>query len=73
MWLRFLTFPLALLGGLVLAGFCLVGLVIIAAGLGIEAWSLGIATVLTGIVSTAIGVVLGLSHLLKHRIRRIPI
>jgi penicillin-binding protein 1A len=28
MWLRFLTFPLALLGGLVVAGFCLAGLVV---------------------------------------------
>jgi hypothetical protein len=56
----------------VLAGPCLVALVIIAAGQGVEAWELGIATVLTGFVLTAIGVVLGLSHLFNHRIRRIP-
>ena len=45
---------------------------IIAAGLGVEAWSLGIASVLTGFVLTAIGVGLGLSRLFNHRIRRIP-
>lgn len=55
----------------VLAGPCLVGIVIIAAGQGLEAWELGVATVLTGFVLTATGVVLGLSHLFNHRIRRI--
>jgi hypothetical protein len=54
------------------AGPGLVAIVIVAAGLGIEAWSLGIVTVLAGIVATAIGVVLGISHLYTHRIRRIP-
>jgi hypothetical protein len=56
----------------VLAGPLLIGLVVVAAELGLEAWFLGIATVLTGLVVTAIGVVLGCAHLLHHRIRRIP-
>ena len=56
----------------VLAGAFLIGLVIVAAGLGVEAWSLGVATVLSGFVLVAIGVVLGVSHLVNHRIRRIP-
>jgi hypothetical protein len=55
-----------------LAGPCLVAIVIVAAGLGVEAWSLGVATVLAGFVVTAIGVALGLSHFYRHRIRRIP-
>lgn len=56
----------------VVAGPCLIAIVIVAAGLGVEAWSLGVVTVLSGFVLTAIGLVLGVSHLLNHRTRRIP-
>jgi hypothetical protein len=56
----------------VLVGPCLVALVIIAAGLGVEAWELGVATVLAAFVSTAVGVVLGVSHLFSQRTGSIP-
>jgi hypothetical protein len=54
------------------AGPCLIALVIIAAGIGAEAWYLGIVSVLTGFTLIVIGLVLGASHLVNHRIRRIP-
>lgn len=55
---------------LVLAGPCLVALVIIGSGLGVDAWSLGVVTVFTGFALTAVGVVLGLSLLWGHRTPR---
>lgn len=55
-----------------LAGACLIGLVILGAEVGIEAWELMIAGGLASIVLAGIGLVLGLSHLFNHRIRRIP-
>lgn len=55
-----------------LAGACLIGLVILGAEVGIEAWELMIAGGLASIVLAAIGLMLGLSHLLTHRTRRIP-
>ena len=54
------------------AGPCLIALVIIAAGAGVEAWFLGMACVLTAFVLTAIGLVLGVSHLFNRRTRGIP-
>lgn len=39
--------------------------VIVAAGLGVSAWFLGIAVVLTGIAAFAVGVVLGITRLVK--------
>jgi hypothetical protein len=55
----------------VVAGPCLIAVVIIAAGMGVQAWFLGVACVFTAFVLIAIGLVLGLSHLLNRRIRGI--
>ncbi len=54
------------------AGPCLIVLVIIAAGAGVEAWFLGMACVLTALVLTAMGLLLGVSHLYKGRMRGVP-
>jgi hypothetical protein len=54
------------------AGPCLAALVIIASGVGVEAWYLGMVVVLAAFVSTATGLVLGLAHLyffFTHRLR----
>jgi hypothetical protein len=51
------------------AGPCLVALVIVAAGVGVEAWYLGMVVVLGAFVSTATGVVLGIAHLFTHGLR----
>jgi hypothetical protein len=45
------------------AGPCLVALVIIGSGVGLSAWYLGMVVVLAAFVSTATGLVLGLAHL----------
>ncbi len=55
----------------VVAGPCLIALVIIAAGMGVEAWELGMVTVFAAFASIALGLMLGLSHLLTHRTRGI--
>jgi hypothetical protein len=55
-----------------IAGPCLVALVIIAAGAGVDAWFLGMACVFTALVLTAIGLILGLSHLFHRHVRGIP-
>jgi len=47
------------------AGPCLIALVIVAAGMGVEAWFLGIVTVLFAIVLIVTGLVLGGMHLLR--------
>jgi hypothetical protein len=54
---------------LVAAGPCLIALVIIAAGVGVEAWFLGIAIVLAAFLLTAVGLVLGGVHLMQRRSR----
>jgi len=56
----------------VVAGPVLFGLVILGAGIGINAWFLLILTVLTGVVSIATGLVLGVLHLVGSRVRRNP-
>lgn len=56
----------------VVAGPVLFGLVILGAGIGINAWFLLILTVLTGVVSIATGLVLGVLHLVGTRVRRNP-
>jgi len=53
------------------AGPCLIAAVIVAAGAGIEAWYLGMITVLVALVSIATGLVLGLAHLWS-RVRSNP-
>jgi len=55
----------------VVAGPVLFALVILGAGVGVNAWFLGILAVLSGIVSIATGLVLGVMHL-GHRIRSNP-
>ena len=55
----------------VVAGPVLFALVILGAGVGVNAWFLGILTVLSGVVSIATGLVLGVMHL-GHRIRSNP-
>ena len=45
-----------------LTGPCLVALVIIGSGVGLNAWYLGMVVVLAAFVSTATGLVLGLAH-----------
>ena len=52
---------------LLLAGPLLIGLVLVASGLGVQAWFLGIATVLVAITLVAAGVVLGIVRLLSRR------
>ncbi len=47
------------------AGPSLILGVIVAAGLGVNAWFFGIAVVLTGIGAFAVGIVLGVAHLVK--------
>ena len=54
------------------AGPCLAALVIIASGVGVEAWYLGMVVVLAAFVSTATGLVLGLAHLFAHHLRGNP-
>ena len=54
-----------------LAGPCLLAVVLIGAQIGVQAWSLGLATVLAAILSTAIGVALGLSRWFGRRSVRI--
>jgi hypothetical protein len=46
---------------------CLVALVIVAAGAGVNAWYLGMVIVLAAVMSTAMGVVLALAHLFARR------
>jgi hypothetical protein len=54
------------------AGPCLAALVIVASGVGVQAWYLGMVVVLAAFVSTATGLVLGLAHLFTHRLRGTP-
>ena len=53
-------------------GPCLAAFVIIASGVGVEAWYLGMVVVLAAFVSTATGLVLGLAHLFAHHLRGNP-
>jgi hypothetical protein len=50
-----------------IAGPALVGAVIVAAGLGVEAWFLGLAIVCIAIALVAVGLVLGLARLVTRR------
>jgi hypothetical protein len=52
-----------------LAGPLLAAIVIVAAGVGVEAWYLGMVVVLAAFISTAAGFVLGLVHLFSRRVR----
>jgi hypothetical protein len=52
-----------------IAGPCLFAVVIVASGVGVNAWFLGIAIVLAGVISIAMGVVFALAHLFGHLVR----
>jgi len=54
---------------LVVAGPCLIAAVIIGAGIGVEAWFVGVATVLVAFVLTGTGLLLGLLRLTSRRPR----
>ena len=56
----------------VLAGPYIVGAVILAAGLGVEAWLLGVASVFVAFVLTGIGLALGLARLVTRRSPTVP-
>jgi hypothetical protein len=51
----------------VVSGPVLIGLVIVASGLGVEAWFVGLAVVLAAIVCVALGLVLGVVHVVGRR------
>ncbi len=57
---------------LMLAGPCIIVAVIVAAGLGVEAWEIGILAVLVAFVITGTGVLLGIAHIAKRHSRAIP-
>jgi hypothetical protein len=50
-----------------LAGPCLIGAVIVASGLGVDAWMLGVACVLMAFALSALGLVLGIVRLATRR------
>ena len=53
----------------VLAGPCIVAAVIIAAGVGVDAWFIGVISVLAAFVLTGIGLLLGLLRVANRRSR----
>ena len=57
---------------LLLTGPILIAGVILAAGVGIEAWFLGIAAVLTALGCIALGAALGIAHLIKTHVHSAP-
>ena len=57
---------------LVVAGPCIVAGVIVAAGLGVEAWFLGVALVFVAFVLTGTGLLLGLVRLANRRSPTLP-
>lgn len=57
---------------LVLAGPCIIGAVIIAASLGVNAWMFGMFAVLVALVFTGIGVLLGIARLARRQSRATP-
>ena len=56
----------------VVAGPCIVVAVIIAAGLGVEAWFVGMVSVFVAFVLTGIGLALGLARLVNRRPPTLP-
>jgi hypothetical protein len=57
---------------LILAGPCIIGAVIVAAGLGVNAWMVGMFAVLAAVVMTGTGVLLGIARLAKRHSRVLP-
>jgi hypothetical protein len=56
---------------LVVAGPCIIAAVIVAAGVGVDAWIVGMFAVLVAFVVTGTGVLLGIAHLVKRQSRAI--
>jgi len=50
-----------------LAGPCLLAVVVVSAGVGVEAWFLGLFVVLLAVVVTGLGAILGLLRLNNRR------
>lgn len=50
-----------------LAGPCLLAVVVVSAGVGVEAWFLGLFVVLLAVVVTGLGAILGLLRLNSRR------
>ncbi len=57
---------------LLLVGPILIAGVILAAGVGVEAWFLGIVTIFTAMICVVLGMVLGVAHLVKTHARGAP-
>lgn len=57
---------------LVIAGPCIVAVVIIAAGFGVEAWFVGIVAVFFAFVLTGVGLLLGVARLVSRRSPTLP-
>ena len=57
---------------LVVAGPALIGAVIVAAGLGVDAWIVGMLAVLVAFVVTGLGLLLGIVRLLGRSSRAMP-
>ena len=57
---------------LVIAGPCIVAAVIIAAGLGVEAWFVGVVAVFLAFVLTGVGLLLGIARLVSRRSPTLP-
>lgn len=57
---------------LVLAGPCIMAAVIVASGLGVDAWMVGMLAVLVAFVLTGTGMVLGIARLAKRHSQALP-
>jgi hypothetical protein len=56
----------------VIAGPCIVAAVIIAAGLGVDAWFVGVVAVFLAFVLTGVGLLLGIARLVSRRSPTLP-
>lgn len=56
----------------VLAGPCIIGVVIVGAGFGVEAWEIMMLALLAAFVATATGVLLGIARLAQRHSRAMP-
>jgi hypothetical protein len=57
---------------LMIAGPCIIATVIVAAGLGVEAWYLGLVSVFIAFILTGLGLLLGLIRLVSRRTPTLP-
>ena len=56
----------------VIAGPCIVAVVILAAGLGVDAWFVGVVAVFLAFVLTGVGLLLGIARLVSRRSPTLP-